>query len=810
MFANGPLAGAVFDAPPAGVASGSAATSSTFVSPQSGTGTNMFSPFHAPNFSGLPRPAYVPIASMQVESLFGAQTTPQAVAGPSEPVRDGPHLPANAQHPIQKAQGLDRAPIQVYTPGWKSQASWNAQGKGMGKGYDSFRGRDTGKGAQGRGGRPRSYPQDHASNAYSRGEADRVLCVQDTKTPTANLVKEAQLPEPDGTNTREQAEQSTARNDGPGSGSGIASNNRRRKGKGKASDGNIIPNAPSGPSSPPTGQPCPPRAVPATGQAPTSTPTGPRHTPITRPHNNANIVRLVHGHPALANARTDAYALACSHWMSCMPAVGPLPNAPPTVFMDIGGGRSGINYALKFFDEHKAMLLERGVVLHVLFPIESLMDVARRDVITKYQGKLNITTRGFVTDKVNYCHHKLHECDCLHAYGRLYPIAVHSMYYLMEQDYARLYAHANNHSQGDCEIWAAIHKPNGDVLPQDAPEFAWVNADTNPEVYSYTERATSMVRNLLQGEPLVKFIPLGPAGTTYTHDAMNWLASGGKHVTPFTLFLDTMTHSLKFCFLVLLALGALCCCWFVHAYYHARFLMAWSHHQYQWHMSTTPWPFRDAFYGFTGWWHGYHMGWMQMFSPVWLALLMMGCILTVLYHTLPSAHPKWGTWFTISIAHVTSIADSAGHPVSEVVKVRVGVPATLVSQVWSDVVVEPEAFVTAVASLLLAKASDESNRRVVANTMRRLNGGSKPTSRAVQLAAARVATITSTMSGNGSGMIGSRIPNRFQMAYSYLLFVLRVFLLPVTWPLGLVFGSQVIQLALVLTCLYGAVQHWSG
>lgn len=197
--------------------------------------------------------------------------------------------------------------------------------------------------------------------------------------------------------------------------------------------------------------------------------------------------------------------------------------------VDIGTGSFGMqNLALA-----KAMpTVPKELHFHALAPVTHTEDARRMGKLRDVDGIRYINTQSGYMPKagytVNYCHHKCRNCTCLKRYDKIFPVAIHSNYYLNVLDYEVLAHNAN-------ELLSVEHVPEvGRGVPVQNPEFEWGYADESPLVGRATKWGIKL-RQWLSGERYVALNALRRSETTYYHEnTSKRLAAGGFHLGPVT------------------------------------------------------------------------------------------------------------------------------------------------------------------------------------------------------------------------------------------------------------------------------------
>lgn len=375
------------------------------------------------------------------------------------------------------------------------------------------------------------------------------------------------------------------------------------------------------------------------------------------------------------------------------------------------------------------------MIVHLCFPLLDGMDQSRRKILSENKSKLH-----FVGDKpnpqlVNFCHHRLAECTCLAHYGPVYPIAVHSLYYLTERDFDALREHGT--AVGETPpIWAAIHKPDDGVsVPLGKPEFTWTTPEAVPSAFSWPEHLRHVARRFLLRDGLIKFIPLNSAGTLYTHSRLDWLADGGKHVSFVTRALEDLCENVQRLIVlsavirvlaVLLVLGVLNSIMVLWDYYsiHMYYASGWRLY--------LPQMVRDLAVHYALSRAGFSP--IVVLLPVSLALFLSVVMLVLWYFVVPEAEPGVFTDYTLQVIHKTSVGDADSNPLVSILEIRILEPTSLVRQVFDSVTVQPEGLSAAIVSLLLTDLTPKNLNRTTAGIMRRFGYPVTPAVRHTNLA----------------------------------------------------------------------------
>jgi hypothetical protein len=377
------------------------------------------------------------------------------------------------------------------------------------------------------------------------------------------------------------------------------------------------------------------------------------------------------------------------------------------------------------------------VYVHVQCPVLDDFDVARSSVLQEFTTKLNCLDydgqpMSVQADRVNYCTHLMRDCPCAKRYDELCFISVHSLYYLHDADMdAIAYVHPN------AVINAVVHRPEeGTSLPKDKPEFMWVSTASAPHLFTWRERLVSMVRGRVMNEPTVAFVPLANDGTVYKHDAMGWLAAGGKHVSPTSRLVDQVTNSAWLsCLMVLMVLFVMllnCAALFdwggqvmairdaQAAYDLAKMGFAARYGQYvRWWCPPTLWLYRyfesrvllphvipNMDYGFCWLACALTLGLISMFFAMRLAVLR-------------TKGPGLLTDYTVTVRPVTAFADGRDEAIADLIEVAFGEPRELPFLTFGTVRVEPEVYLQALSIFSSCGADDKTASRVFSTMLRR-------------------------------------------------------------------------------------------
>jgi len=170
----------------------------------------------------------------------------------------------------------------------------------------------------------------------------------------------------------------------------------------------------------------------------------------------------------------------------------------------------------------------KGVAAMCLIPEADSSDAER---ITRLQANPIFKTFNYVpetkmikTDVVNYCHHKASECTCMAYADNVFPVCIHSAYYLKQADLRNIFKKANS-------METLVHMPEvGMGIPLSKPEFQWLDAT---EEGTKTQRWKSKFKELLTGVKQVVMKPVQTGGTTYRHnDIAQIVKGGGIHLSP--------------------------------------------------------------------------------------------------------------------------------------------------------------------------------------------------------------------------------------------------------------------------------------
>lgn len=487
------------------------------------------------------------------------------------------------------------------------------------------------------------------------------------------------------------------------------------KGKGKQTGGASVADA----------------VAPGAGNAAAAVPTNTvaLNTPLFTP------VEVLHGHTWLAKSRRDAYAVAMRHWDQALKRDG-VDGGGRCALLDIGGGRAGIQSAAKFLDLRSNQAVLHGCpdpasrdkpvfYVHVQFPIVASADVARAEILEDpvLEPKLNFVPEfGPQYGKVNYCHHKLSECECLRDYDRFVPIAVHSLYYLGEADWMQLYKVAP-----EVVVRAVVHLPPAQgtsVLPVSKPEFRFLPIEQTTDLVTTWDRWQAAARRVLYGESTVLMVPLASNGTVYRHDSMAWLAAGGRHVSRWSMGLDRMTRAGPLAVLTyavhLAAVGVFTCVLVaaVTGEVYSLFV-AWRRERALRKIFGPSLVLRESV--LTSWIVA-AVAWLAVEPEAKPANLLLAMVLTVAsaalfeavrWTTALTASPGWFTQFTLTVEPKTSIADKDQQPIAEVLDIRLGGPRRLEPVRFGNYYVEPKAF--RLALTMLFSSAYDANPTTVAN-----------------------------------------------------------------------------------------------
>lgn len=328
------------------------------------------------------------------------------------------------------------------------------------------------------------------------------------------------------------------------------------------------------------------------------------------------------------------------------------------------------------------------------------------------------------------------------------------------------------------------------AVPADKPEFVWVSPDISPENFDWQERLRHRMRGLLYGERLVKMMPLGGAGTVYTHDEMGWLANGGRHVSALTTVVDDLTRgnltalATAFAMFVTFMVGLMClvsCVWSV---IHAVMIWRGRYRALSKCIARYGAGFEwacEAKHSLINWWNpiptsswGFAVGaFILLTMPYWLSLLMR-------LATLRSRAPGLFTRFTIHALFKTQLLASNNNPESDIFEIRIADPSRFEVSIVGGFVVCPEGVALAVPTLLLAGNTDETATRATANVMRRANIGAARAKNTVDYARALAQGITT---GNGLPAI---LRNGRKKRPSLLRTTIRWLTLPYVWAFRMI------------------------
>lgn len=191
--------------------------------------------------------------------------------------------------------------------------------------------------------------------------------------------------------------------------------------------------------------------------------------------------------------------------------------------MDIGAGSFGCERLMVL----RTNPAYKKIYLHACVPDVDEADTAR---LEKMRGNSTYMDWNYlpVTHtpklmKLNFCHHRAHECTCLGLYESVQPVAIHSGYYFQERDFHNVLSKANS-------LECVMHIPKlGEQIPLDKPEYEWVSA-TADQASDAARRMKAKVKGWLTGIPDITLKPLRTGGTPYTHpDMSEMLKNGGFH-----------------------------------------------------------------------------------------------------------------------------------------------------------------------------------------------------------------------------------------------------------------------------------------
>jgi len=483
----------------------------------------------------------------------------------------------------------------------------------------------------------------------------------------------------------------------------------------------------------------------------------------------------IHGHPGLAASRRSAYEYVQANcWIKALESALQRTDSK-VILYDIGGGRMGVESALRFVDKLSprfAPVFDR-VYVHVSLPIVSAADVDRAAAVDRHAQRVSIGVPRPLSDyaggrspPISLCDHKFGECTCIPAGVTPAFISVHTLYYLDESEYLTAY-----NKYGDFSIFCAIHRPEeGGALPRDNPEFIWVGPKSSPELFTWQERFNSRIRKALLDDPLVAMVPLRDAGSIYKHSAMRWLASGGKHVSDISAWIDQSTSNHVSTVTILFWLLALSV--FVVAllyrlyqlgdvlYYDLLYQNRW----YSWARSGAWFTYIPVLRDVVCWAH------YRMYGPsvtVYQALvqILWACVAPVLiliflrFVVLTSRDPGFLTVATIGLVHRTSLSDQAGDPVVDIFSVVVGPPRPLEPLTFGVMQMAPDAYRHALSILLALRDDEASAARTTSALLRRYQYSVATTLGSVRRAREAAASIRADLASSGPGNVsGSSSP----------------------------------------------------
>jgi hypothetical protein len=518
-----------------------------------------------------------------------------------------------------------------------------------------------------------------------------------------------------------------------------------------------------------------------------------------------------HGHPELAKSRSEAYNHIWDEACVAAANLQKLDRDQHVVIYDIGGARKGARCAEVVKDvlgrdrvgganEYYPDLNLEKLAIHVSFPVVDAKDAERVTKFTKEGGYRRFQMGPFVKPPhgLTLCHHKLRDCDCFGPRSKVVFIAVHTLYYLGDADFAAVFGRF-----GQVDILAATHSPTRTQIPTTSPEFMWMTPTQVPEFYTTAQMWQLRIREWVYGEPAVAMVPLQGKGTVYKHDACVWLGYGGRHVSPITILLDEATRGRWFSVLyvttVLMCLVGLVVQ--MRSWWHGptpifreqgRFELLVRGLNFAL-LNATRWS--DTFFGET------RTGWIQPVGSWWhaAALVFLVPVLTVMlrYCTMRSRAPGWLTELSVVANPLTTLVDRWGIQLTDIHSVTVGPPMELPETVRGGVRVEPEVMLTAVQMMLGVADTQQNDERVLAAVTRRYNYPLEVSAAALSEAKRRVALWR--LSGNGSVTPPNTPPSS---RWAFILSPLSVlgFLLRLCWRLAIAL-SYVAMACCVIACI---------
>lgn len=199
------------------------------------------------------------------------------------------------------------------------------------------------------------------------------------------------------------------------------------------------------------------------------------------------------------------------------------------VVVDVGSG----GYGASIMHKIRSTQALKGVYLHAMMTRADPDDDKR---ISRIQQTPEYATWNYVPethrvfpDRLNYCHHKARDCDCLRHYSDDYRqlVSIHSAYYLDQLDFDNLFKYSPY-------LEAAVHTPQiGVGIPTQNPEFGWIDATRWGGLW---RKAKARVKEFVTATPQVVMLPLRMGCTTYEHPNITpMIQRGGFHVSQLSL-----------------------------------------------------------------------------------------------------------------------------------------------------------------------------------------------------------------------------------------------------------------------------------
>lgn len=209
----------------------------------------------------------------------------------------------------------------------------------------------------------------------------------------------------------------------------------------------------------------------------------------------------------------------------------------PAVVYDAGSG----NFGAERIQQLRLDPRNAKVAIHASIPE---VDDADQDRVAKTRANPNFLrwnyvpeTRRVNTTGLNYCRHRLSECDCFKYYapGARFVTAIHSSTEFDARDWTNVFRYTN------C-VEAALHVPRiGETLPLSTPEYQWVYADRDEDA-GIVEKIGHVIHALLTGNRRVRLKPMKCGAIPYTQDNIEpTLRRGGFHLTTSTTALEKWT-----------------------------------------------------------------------------------------------------------------------------------------------------------------------------------------------------------------------------------------------------------------------------